>query len=484
MCVAALYSGLVQEVLYPETNDMDLIAGKLNFTQFFINPLVGILTILLTCPSVYSEIADLPLATPFFRNPQSNFPSGQANRQALERQILSTETNTGVKAKWNQKEYWLQREQVIMEIDCATKAVLNEASGIYKESASNSSLLGRLAAESEVNILETRAYWSLVHNKNLNIKGWIPSQKLRLNNEDLGVFVTLIDTFMRMSPKQGAMVVTTIPRGQKLPVLSFENGFLRTEYRGQKAYVDLNHLVSRADFANWVFQKNNSWQLVSHRENEFIVTKEHDKIPMDEVIAFSSLEQKAVFSLSLSPDNPPIRSFLKILTAPTDVWIKSRLSGHGEVWWQRKSPEAKPEVENLIDSDDLLKKDIFSMSITGKNKIQGLISAGAIYRSTDGQHWQKIKQFGNKDFPVGIFNGIWYVGGSRSLDQGKTWEPYIRWDQLAELIQKKTVLPPKHIRMLKIESSDDAKLKIQIDTGAKRLSIYRQTDSQAWRVME
>lgn len=442
------------------------------------------LTLILWAPKFSQAIPlGLPSATNFYASPKSPFPSGQASRSLLEKGIMSVESSGSLRVQWDKKIYFLQREQVIRDQDCWSIGESKEVVKVHAQSQTLSPVLGELSATTQVEILSQQGNWFQVQEKNLQLVGWVKGESLKAVNEDLGYYTTLVDSYLRAKANFNSAVVTTLPRRVKLKVISIANGFLQTDYKGQRGFVDLNHLAGRSDFATWGLRSGKTWVLISHRENDLVITKDQERIPLAEITGFASPLNKGIISETRGGYDPPIKAHVLIHDAESIEWIKSRLDGHGSIWWKRaREDNGKSALPNLS-TEEILRKNIFSMALEGKNKLKGLVSAKGVFRTLDGDRWEKIELFGDKDFPVAIQpNGTWYVGPYKSSDQGKSFSPYLRLEQLASFLEIHLAKSPKELKLLKIETSSNDRLKLLVDTGGRRLSLHYLLQDKAWRV--
>ncbi len=426
------------------------------------------------------------LAIPFYRNLQSHFSSGQAPRQDLENRLKSQEFHHSLKISWNKKEFSIEGHQLIQEIQCVSVAQLAKNSPLLESQQSTSNPLGLLSKDQEVEILEIQGSWAKVREPARKTLGWMPITDLKAKNEDAGVFVNLIDTFLRKKPSHESTLITTIPKAQRLKIVGYDNGFLKTKYLDHEGYVDLSHLVSRADFAVWAYI-GNKWHSVHHREDQFIVTSNKIKIPLDEIVALTGSPNKGVI-INSDGAEPPVRAHVQILESESHQWALSLLPGHGMVWWKKDSlnTSKKTEVEDTgLSADEILKRPVFSLALEGTKKVKGLISAQGIFRTEDGVKWLPLKQFGNQDLPVSVHpDGYWFVGSYKSSDRGETFEPFIRWDQLAGLIESHLGRHPKHIRLQKLESLPRGQLQAFVDTGPGHVTLRYTISSSSWTVVK
>ncbi len=427
-----------------------------------------------------------PMATPFYRNLQSPFASGQAQRQELESRLKSQEFHHSLKVSWNKKDFHLEGHQIIQEIHCVEKGVLTENTSLLESRQDTSKALGLLSKDQSVEILNIQGYWAQVREPFRNTIGWIPQASLSPKSDDLGVFINLIDTFLRKKPSHESSMITTVPKAQRLKIVGYDNGFLKTQYLNYEGYVDLSHLISRADFAVWAL-KNKKWVNAHHREDQFLVTNDGTKIPLDELSAYAGNPNKGVV-INAEGAEPPVRAHIQILERESHQWALSQMPGHGLVWWKKESLLNSKKIiplTTVLTAEEILKKEIFSVALEGSKKVKGLISAKGIYKTENGETWTYLPQFGTQDLPVSVHpDGVWFVGSFKSSDRGKTFEPFIRWDQLAGLIDSHLGKHPKHIRLQKFESLPKGQLQVFVDAGSARMTLRYNLLSSAWSVVK
>lgn len=423
-------------------------------------------------------------ALPFYRSASSLFPSGQASRTQLEEKLLRSEYEIQYKAGWNKREFHLKGESFLREIQVARMVQTRTAAEILSEKRSNAKAVDALTVGTTLEILECDAYWALVLNPKRKTQGYLPLHLLQAKNEDAGVMVNLVDTFLRPEPRHG--LITTVPRLSRLIPLAFRGSWVLVRYQNFKGYVDLNHFVSRADFARMVFHDKKKWTLVTHRENNFLITEKKEKLALDHILGFVTTTNRGIVSASGDDTQPPLQAHIEIIKPEAHIWGISRLEGHGEVWWQKADllEESKPLAGDEITSDQLLKRKIYSISFESKKSLRGIVSADGIYRSEDGKIWKKVPQFGEQNLPVSIHpQGNWYVGSYKSTDRGSTFEPFIRWDVLAQTIENSIHRVPKTLRLTKLESLPH-QIQIQIDTGTQQLEFRSSlSDSTNWKLV-
>ncbi len=425
-------------------------------------------------------------AVSFYRNQQSLFPSGQASRDDLEAKMIRRDFEPWLRVTWNKKSYEVPGETVIRDVQVTRNLIAKESLTLVKEPQEGAKNVGLVNAKTSLKVLRTNSSWAEVGDSKQKIQGWAPLHLLESPIDDEGVFITLIDSFLKKTPQNSSSIITTVPRLQRLTSLGIEKTFLKVSYQGHVGYLDLANLVGRADFAMWAYNKTKGWLGISHRENGFLFTVDKQKIPLEKFIAFNPYVNRGVTCQKLRDDAPSIRSRVEIGDHKAHRWALSVLEGHGTVWWRLEEPEiaAVNEATHQITTEQLMKREVSAFALASKTS-KGLASANGIFRTEDGKTWKEVPLFEGKNYPVAVHpDGIWYVGNYRSFDEGKTFEPYIKWDKLAERIQGGIHKAPRHLRIAQIEPLPNSRIRILVDTGAQKVKMQAHILSQEWMMVK
>ncbi|MBX2986353.1 MAG: SH3 domain-containing protein [Bdellovibrionaceae bacterium] len=414
----------------------------------------------------------LPSATSFYRSQNSLFASGQTSRANLEKKLLRQEQETHLQVKWDKRDFTLRDEDVIRDLQCAKTVLLRENSQLLADSRGDAGPRGEVSRGARAELLQTRPPWARIRARGQ--EGWLPLSRLENVNDDPGVFVALIDTFVRERAADAGRVLTTLPRGARVtPLAHLAGGWIRARVGEKTGFIDSHHLVGRADFATWAWRHKHGWVLVSHREGDVLKTRDGKNLPLAEVTGYNTDPRRAVVSRLREP-GPPLRAHVEIQRTDATVWAVSQLDGHGEVWWKKQNlvVSAGPARGDTLSTEELLKRHVFSYSLVGTQKIQGLVSAKGVWKTEDGATWTRLSQFGDQDLPVAIRGRDgWFVGVHQSRDRGESFEPYLRWDLLSRNIESKLQRPPRYVRLQKVSPLDDGSIELLIDTGIRRLTL-------------
>lgn len=447
-----------------------------------------LLPLLLTPPSWAALATDADAGEFFFRSKYSLFPSGQASRTSLESKLFRTETELSYRSAWDHKEYILQGNQIIRDIQVARFVETKSTTPLYSLNRSDSPAIKSLTTKTSLEIIAVEDFWARVKEKKGSAQGWVPLHTLQSCHDDLGVFTNLIDTYLRAGPSSNASVITTLPRLRRLIPLEIGKDFLKVQYENHIGFVDITHFISRADFANLAYHPQKNWVRVLYRNNDRLITSQAQAIPLKEVLGYVADGHRGIVKNSSGAYSPPLRARVEILKPEAHVWGISQLEGHGEVWWKRKNllvEESKPVTSNQILTDTLMKREIYSIAFESKNSLRGLVSSNGIYRTEDGITWTQIPQFGKSNYPVSIHpNGTWFVGPYKSINKGQSFLPFIRWDNIAQAIESAYHRNPKILKLTQIEALPNSRIQILVDTGSDKVKLRSLIGDLRWDVIK
>ncbi|MFP5519292.1 MAG: SH3 domain-containing protein [Bdellovibrionia bacterium] len=422
-------------------------------------------------------------AIPFFRSQNSQFPSGQSTLAALRNSALRSEEKHDFQVQWNKNTYRLRGHNITRDIQLSRHVKLLAKSPLFSKKDSRTPPLRLLQKEEIAQLIQLDDSWAQVLLPD-GLVAYTYSQEIKPHFEDMGYALNFITTRLRQSPSMDSASLLEIPRGEKFIVEKFENAFIQITYANKKGYAPLDHFVLKADFATWAFSKSLGWSEIKYRQNSKFFLKSGKQLDLNEVQAMVT---KPTWGMVTATEDtgPVLRSRVEIEKIEHNLWTLSRLKGHGEVWWKnpefRMSPQPQIVTQNLKVSE-LLKKEIYSIAFADKKSIAGLLSSDGIYLSHDGENWNKLESFGDKNHPVAIHpDGPWFVGSHISLNQGKTFEPFVRWDQLAQSIEEKTGRAAKKITITKIEPLKDKRIQLHLDLGYETITMRAEIGRWHWQ---
>lgn len=318
---------------------------------------------------------------------------------------------------------------------------------------------------------------------------------------DLGKFQVLVDTPLLAKPSIDAAKLTKIYSGTLLKLVSsnqdrFQKGFVKVRFDGMDGFVNISHTISKFDFAVWVYPKStfknssaktsvdNGWLQVKSRLFDEIETTSGEFIHLSQIEGVWTDPTKGI--IASTSEIFPLWTQIRVIPAAPVLWKSSRLPGHQVVWWRESDllNPAKNDDDDELTIDELLKKEIFSVSFHPKNPRKALVSAGGVYHTIDGQTWKKLKQFDHFSGPVHYFNDLMmFVGPYRSTNAGKTFENFIRIDELSQSITSVLGYAPQRLELRSIKTTSTLKIVMDVDIGSRKIKVQSPIYAQNWTVL-
>jgi hypothetical protein len=432
------------------------------------------------------------LGISFYRSPLSLFASGQSGLAELESTMKRTQleynyivTNGSLKTK-------IPSSLILRDIQLSYKGFLKERASLKSEAYAESADLAGLPPKTPFEIQLIEGAWAKIIVNQVGpqkayLVGWIPLHLLSPAFEDLGFGVTLIDSFLKKTPQLNGELITTIPRNKRVTVLNYQNTWALIKYDQWQGYVDINHLILKADFAYSALDEKNQWHPILYRENDQLITQQNKKLSLAKIRGLATQENLGIV-INAQPPDFTLRNRLKINETLNQYWVLSTLPNHGDVWWQ-KTPKVAlttqlTSIKGMLTTEELLRKNIFSIAFLKDKTLSGFASARGIYKTDDALNWEPIPLFGTQDYPITIGeNGLIWIGPYRSLDNGKTFEQQIKWDQLTRVVQGQLTIAPSFLKLNELEIINKQNIKLSVDTGYQHLQVLGNPESNQWKVL-
>lgn len=430
----------------------------------------------------------------FYKSPHSQFPSGQLSEEELESKKIRTEETSTYQVRWDQREFYFDTNEMVKDIHVSDLITSSRSFSVPEKKDSKSKEAFYVSKNDVVRLVNFQDDWLEIENLKTGKKGFARSFDFSSFSEDTGLALIYMSTFLKETPSDASKIITTIPQGTRVKIQDWSGEKVRVQFNGQKGFIDSGHTILKADFASWVLHGKLGWTQIKHREGRYVRSKENDLLNISDLKAFVT-EKLRAFSLTHKDNGPKLKSKLEIVDLEPSRWIVSKLSEHGEVWWKKQrpsqglKPRLMPDLSAVKTLSELTTSGIFASTIQSakdnKNSkgIKGLISANGIYRTENGSTWMKIDFFKNENWPVCISNNIWYVGSFRSLDDGKSFEPFIRWDYLSYLMLSEYETNPKFFKILKMETLSTKEIKIQMDVGFRKVTFSYNSLLTTWKLI-
>jgi hypothetical protein len=456
--------------------------------KFFIFAAHSALLLCASLSAIAASPLNLSLAESFYRHRQSPFASGQASRAELEQKLQFTELGFSYSVTWNNKNYSMQSDQMIRDIQTSQFVETKINCELLSQNRRESSAIKAVSGKTQWVLLSADDYWGQVKEVAGSAKGWLPLSVLRPMHDDKGLYITLMKTALRKNPDYNSGAIDNLPQGLRILPLALEGGFLKIAFENKVGFADINNFISKADFAKLAYTRKTGWIKISHRNGQELIARNGTQIPLQNVLGYQTRSDRGIVIKTLDSEGPQLRSWVKIVNPETHFWSVSRLEGHGDVWWKKENlmqnQNSKTQA-TTITTDELMKREIYSIAFEKKNSLQGIASSEGIYRTEDGVTWTLLPEFGKQNQPVAIHpKGGWFVGSLKSLDKGKTFEPFIRWDLIAEAIEHTLHKNPKTLRLTQIEATPDSQIQIHLNTGTHKLKLLSPLHGLSWSVIK
>lgn len=417
----------------------------------------------------------------FYKTPHSRFPSGQLSEDELEAKKVRTEETNTYQITWDKREFFFEAHEMAKDIQVSDLISANRSFSVPEKRDSKSKEAFFISKDDVVRLIDAQSEdWLEIENLKTGKRGVARSSEFSSFSEDTGVALTYMSTFLKETTDENSKIITTIPLGVRLKISSWSGEKVRVVFNGQTGFVDSGHVIVKADFASWTLHNKLGWTEVKYREGRYVRTKQNELLSIADLKAFVT-EKKRAFSLVHRDNGPKLKSKLEIVDLEPSRWVVSRLSDHGEVWWKKLRPTLPTSSPKTL--AELTSTGIFSSDMDDTSPNRGLVSSNGIYRTDDGQSWSKIDFFKDDNWPVCVTKTVWYVGSFRSLDEGKSFEPFIRWDYLSYLLTTELDLTPKFFKILKMESVSPKEVKILIDVGVKKVTFSYNSYLTTWKVL-
>ena len=396
---------------------------------------------------------------PFYKSTSSLFPSGSTNIENLKKQLISTQQGSDQYFKWNKLFFGHNELKPIFATHLSRYVVDPKTNARYKVVEANTNSLQLFDTEKKILL-----------KKNIT--------EVQADAYDLGFVMTLKDVYLKTKAQELSAVQTTIPQGSRLVVEKYADEYAFVKYQNYEGYVNLSELITKFDFATFVFSKN-EWHQVSSRQFDKIISTKKVSIPLNSIQGVITPDIKGI--IASSTQKIPLWSQVEVTRNKLTMWNQSKLKEYGLVWWRTLT-----ETEQIYFTiDELLKKEVSSVSFHPQNPLKGILSSNGVYITEDGYYWRKLQQFENFNGPVHYFNDLLlFVGNFRSTDGGVTFDNYIQIDKLASAIEFQFGFFPKKLQVKKIETKAPFRLKIEIDTGNRKIKMESPLFAQEWTAVK
>jgi hypothetical protein len=318
-------------------------------------------------------------------------------------------------------------------------------------------------------------YWAEM----ADAKEWVSAQnliylrefKLQTPDRQTGI---LIATSRVLRHKNGWRPGEQLHEGTSLIINSVRSDWACGSDSKGDVCVPSDKILLAIDAAKRVQSNLGKWHSVKYRVRHQMLTENDQVIPLNNIKAWENHPNAAFIrpiinvpeSIKSRILSPPAYARVLLLKKEFRRWNQSILSDHGNVWWQN-SVENSNSAPILLTKEELLNRKTYDQA---KRGLLALTSAEGVFFSKDGEIWTLLKQFGEGNHPVTIGpRNTLVVGDQLSFDEGKTFQNYLRWDQITLQSQKILRHPPKHLRLQAVKAHGRSSLLLEVDTGYKIL---------------
>lgn len=214
-------------------------------------------------------------------------------------------------------------------------------------------------------------------------------------------------------------------------------------------------------------QSASGWRLTSQKKSTV------HKLPQAQSPGFATLEK-------LTP--------VRIIGEHQTVWALSFEKSHGFVWWidtdelnlYQVTIKSKPQE---VTTADIFKRKLYDLSSHPEDINFQVASSEGIFLTRDGKFWSPIARFNKSNLPV-VFSakGTLFVGGFRSLDDGQTFTPTLRWDRIASQVIRTTKKNPGPLKILDLENFESSVL-MTLGIGAQNtVKLISKDEGLNWEI--
>ena len=313
-------------------------------------------------------------------------------------------------------------------------------------------------------------------------KLWILRYQLAIDFEDMGYLVSKNKIPLRQAPSHKSKVIKYLKPGLRLIPLNFQKGFAQIDWQNKPYFVPLSHVLSRLDFIKKV-KINKQWKDVLFVMGHFIKTTDNQFVSISQIKGMQGNHSLAyTMALKTYIRKKPDKKGQIIQTVsqftPLALVIKDHLKLH-----------LKSQIKSqlMMRTHQLFDRKLFD--VASASHIM-LASAKGIFKSYDGNLWQRLVFFEDKDFPVAISpTGKIYVGPYRSTDQGKSFQQYIKWDLVFNALKTSGIHAVAQLRIKDIEflNHNEERLRVTLNIGRdwsqkmKLATIISYDEGKSWR---
>lgn len=419
-------------------------------------------------------VAAVAHATPIYLRPDSRFPSGHHPRSWLETKTQTVQTQRWFRVVTKDKAYgWLAEDHLITPLKLTDQAEIVRDTPARTERKLDA-ILGRpiLKRKTHVLVLEINGSWARVQSLDEGDpqNAWVPTEDLKAIITPGGpqrVFLPKTVS-IRVQPDTRARVITRVPEGSFVHLLSIKKNWLEVRTASAFGYILRDEGLLASDLGD---------------------KGAHPAIGLAPLRSAPLPYADLLRSLNRSQR-------LTVLSEKSLRWGEISIKDSGKFWWPiadetedealAKKTSANPVT---ISTAELFRRKIFDMAASKSIPSLKFASADGVYRTVDGDQWTKIALFGEQNHPISVAStGAVFIGPYVSEDHGETFQQWIRWDSLVSVIAPDEGKPDdgKRLGILEIRPQDASgrRVKLKLDLGdEKAVTVVTDDQGQSWRAL-
>lgn len=234
--------------------------------------------------------------------------------------------------------------------------------------------------------------------------------------------------------------------------------------------VPTKHIVLGIDTAQKIQVQGGQWHRLKGRENQYFETTTgqrflYSDIKMwepDSQLAFIKPHALIAKDSDGHDESPPPFGRVRIIKKETRQWKQSLLKNHGFVWWRVPEAAVGSPAPIIISQEEILNLPTFDKA---ESETLSVVSSDGVFVSTDKATWRLLPDFNDQNLPVAIGpKDSLIVGDKISFNQGKSFQPFIRWEEVALMAQNILGQTPQQMRIARVKASKDRSIEVHIET--------------------
>lgn len=439
---------------------------------------------------VFQPIA---FSIPVYRSPTSAFPSGDKTIASLKNSLSKVISKTWYLVEANDEQGWIRSSLIFSHWHFVNKATAKSSLDIHVTPAWNSPTKGKVPKNGVVSIRKIEEDWAEID----GIVGWVDIRDLEPDTSVSGYGFCRRNLSLKQKARSDSANLAQLKAGDRVTISTFSGEWVNVSANGRSGYIELAELLTKLDLAKMLrFDHQRDWHPVDQSVGQWI--KSGDTYIAIANVTDIEMRQDLLFvsqphvNLRLEPnfedESKSQLGFLqpvKLLEKKDFKWAMSKLSSNNMLWWHFEQNQLPRATIDRVASKDLFTNKIYAIATSPIVPNLMFASAKGVFRSTDGENWIRLREFQDQNYPIAVSpSGVIFVGAHRSYDHGKTFEQFIRWEKIADILEKRYGQEPQSLTInnIKIEDKDGMNLTLTIDAGWGKIDINSTNHGHAWQI--